>query len=524
MTKKKINFLRKAKLKHGNKYDYAKVRYVNKDTKITIICSKHGEVKITPSAHLKGSGCPKCSRLNALAKKRKKLPKFKTQAKKIHNNKYDYSLVNSENRSVKIKIICPKHGVFEQLMSTHLLGKGCNKCGNERISKARSIDVDEFIKRVNKIHNNKYDYGNTNYINSRSKVDIVCPKHGKFTIRASAHIDGQGCRLCGNEKISKTLRSNTKKFIAESKKVHGDKYDYSKVNYRRECDKVIIICPKHGKFSQAPRNHKNGNGCPKCVTPTSKGELEVLSFIDELGISTINSDRTILNGNEIDILLPTLGMGLEYNGLFWHSSYKKKFNYHLNKTIQASKKEIKLIHIFEDEWVNNSDIIKLKIKSLVGIGTKVDNLKCINVSVNSRKYCSYINDKLVSTFNVRLSSNEITVTDFLLENNNSIIPPIELLLEELKPLGKKIILAYSKDWYDYPIKVDGYSIIRKRSKPSCYYIYNKNRYLYEDLKDILHDSKLRKKHRERKDAWLKRIKLPSIYDAGTNVVVLTPIL
>ena len=279
-----------------------------------------------------------------------------------HNNFYDYSLVNYIKAKYKSKIICPIHGEFEQQLAAHLNGQGCPKCGILKHSFKNTKNTNQFIIEANLLHNNMYDYSKTVYNHSKEKVIIICPEHGEFEQRADMHLKGQGCLKC---KLNiQTL--SLEQFINKAIKIHGIKYDYSKVEYINSHEKVIIICPEHGEFEQISNNHLNGSGCPKCINIISKSEQEIYDFIKELGIDNIKqSDRTILNGKELDIYLPDYNLAIEFNGLYWHDEYSKPDNYHLLKTDECLSKNIQLIHIFEDEWLNKKDIVKSRIKNLV---------------------------------------------------------------------------------------------------------------------------------------------------------------
>lgn len=120
-------FVKEAKHVHGNKYDYSKVKYVNANTKVEFVCPKHGVFAQTPSSHLRGQGCPMCG-----GKKKLTTLEFARKAKEVHGNKYDYSKVRYTNAKSKVKIICPEHGVFEQLPSNHLSGCGCPRHKKEQ--------------------------------------------------------------------------------------------------------------------------------------------------------------------------------------------------------------------------------------------------------------------------------------------------------------------------------------------------------------------------------------------------------
>ena len=120
----------------------------------------------------------------------------------------------------------------------------------------------DFIAKANIVHNGKYDYSLVNYTKSSEKIQIICPYHGTFWQTPNKHLAGQGCKICGREKI----RCSIDDFIARARCVHGDKYDYSKVEYKSTHEKVIIICPEHGAFNQTPHAHIiNQQCCPKCA-------------------------------------------------------------------------------------------------------------------------------------------------------------------------------------------------------------------------------------------------------------------
>jgi len=193
-----------------------------------------------------------------------KTKKFIERAQKIHGNKYNYSLTVYKNAHSKVKIICFIHGEFLQSANSHIRGSGCPICANEKKGLTQKLSTNEFIKRAQKIHGNKYDYSLVNYINNKIKVKIVCNLHGVFIQSPEKHLSGQGCRECFINFFKNCLRSNTEEFIAKAKKVHGNKYDYSLVNYINNRTKIKIICPIHGIWEQKPNGHLNGKGCRKC--------------------------------------------------------------------------------------------------------------------------------------------------------------------------------------------------------------------------------------------------------------------
>ena len=126
------------------------------------------------------------------------------------------------------------------------------------------LTTENFIERANKIHGNKYDYSKVKYVNNSTKICIICPEHGEFWQTPSNHLAGKGCIKCRHVKVGNIRRKTLKSFIDEAKSIHGNKYDYSKMDYITAEKKVCIICPEHGEFWQNPSSHLNGAGCPKC--------------------------------------------------------------------------------------------------------------------------------------------------------------------------------------------------------------------------------------------------------------------
>jgi len=129
---------------------------------------------------------------------------------------------------------------------------------------SKRLTTKQFIDRAKKVHGNKYDYSLVQYKNTKTKVKIICPVYGIFEQTPHAHLQGQNCYKCGIIIKNNKLRKSTEQFIIDAKEVHGNKYNYSLVQYKNWSIKVKIICPEHGIFEQTPSNHLQGNGCPKC--------------------------------------------------------------------------------------------------------------------------------------------------------------------------------------------------------------------------------------------------------------------
>lgn len=379
----KNKFIEKANKTHNCIYDYSKVEYKGSGEKVCIICPEHGEFWQTPRDHVRGNKCPKCANLKRGSKKRLTNNEFIIKAKEIHGDKYNYSMVDYKNSSTKVKIICLIHGEFEQTPTNHLLGQGCPKCVG------KNMTTSEIIEKFKTIHGNKYDYSKVIYNGMQSKVIITCSEHGDFKQTPSKHLIGQGCRKCGYSENGINNRITQEIFILRANGIHKNKYDYSLVEYKTAHDKIKIICPKHGEFEQLPYDHLQGHGCPSCGNTFSIGEMEIYQYLcDKLGKeSIILHDRNILNGKEIDIFIPKLKIGIEYNGLYWHSEANSKSKlYHINKLNECNDKGINLIQIFEDEYLSNKDLVLRKIEHILNIERfcpKIMARKCIIREINN---------------------------------------------------------------------------------------------------------------------------------------------
>jgi hypothetical protein len=399
------SFIEKARETHNDKYNYSKVNYVNIKTKICIICPKHGEFWQTPHDHLCGQGCPKCGNEKIAKIKQYTTEDFIQKAKEVHGDMYDYSKVNYINSLTKVCIVCPEHGEFWQKPANHLHGQGCPKCG-------RLGTTEAFIKRSKSVYGDKYDYSKTKYFTYIKPLLLKCNKCGhEFWQTPQKHFYGHGCPYCNGG-----IQYTTEDFIQRAKEVHGDNYDYSKTKYENNKTPVNIICPKHGEFWQLPYNHLSGAGCPKCGHHVSAWEEEVANYLKSLGLSIIQSDRKILDGKEIDILLPDYSIGIECDGLNFHSEKYKDKNYHLLKTEECAKKGIRLIHIFEDEWVNKKNVIESMLSNIFRKSkVKIYARKCEIKDVPTKDKTKFLDENHIqgrsnSTVNLGLYYNDELVS------------------------------------------------------------------------------------------------------------------
>lgn len=402
MTKTE-NFIIKANEIHGNIYDYSLAEYVNSKTKVKIICPEHGIFEQTPDKHIyRKQGCFSCCGKEKITKEQyiiKAIGKWgniydysgivldnmnttikiycKTHktyfeqnatshlkhcgcklckndeykntyvelAKKVHDNYYDYSLVDYKNINHSIEIICPIHGSFFQFAQSHIQGSGCRLCSLQK----------NFIDKSNLLYNYKFDYSKVNYINQTTEVIIICPIHGEFKQTPKNHYRGE-CKNCADDRKKYT----NEEFIEKCKIIHKNKYDYSLVNYIGIYDKIKIKCPVHGYFEIRPTDHLNNKGCPFCNE--SKGEKKILEILENNNIFFIRqykfNECKNINQLPFDFYLPDYNICIEFDGIQHYKPVKyfggiNKLKYTQNndkiKTEYCENNNIRLIRIGYDE-------------------------------------------------------------------------------------------------------------------------------------------------------------------------------
>ena len=256
-------FISKSIETHGDKYDYSESEYIDAETKVKIICNKHGSFWQLPYAHFGNKqGCPSCSFERTSERCKLDIEYFINRATEVHKDTYEYSKAKYDGSSNPLTIICRQHGEFQQTPDSHYAGSGCPTCA--KYSPNRKITQEEFETRSAILHDNFYNYSETKYTGGEDYLDIIYPKHGTFNQRASHHMNGIGCPSCGRERISESLKLSQDEVIRRAISIHGDDYSYENMVYIRGEDRANVTCRKHGIFSIRPNNLLTGYGCPSC--------------------------------------------------------------------------------------------------------------------------------------------------------------------------------------------------------------------------------------------------------------------
>jgi len=314
------DFIKEAKEKFGDRYNYDQTVYRNRKRKIFIGCKVHGVFEMLPDFHLK-YGCPECKKGSEDEKFELKMKELIELADKVHKGKYDYSKTTFNSIMDKAEIICPKHGSFNQRFYNHIKGSGCRKCGYE--DKVRSYTncgreccpQDEFIRKCKLTHGEKYDYSLVEYVKSKHRVKIMCPEHGTFEQIAANHLQGGDCPKCAVLRRSRQKAEKAaSEFVKKAIKKHGNLYDYSKTVYKHARQPVTIICRRHGEFLQTPNKHLTGQGCPHCKE--SNGERETAELLKDNGFVFEAQKRfPWLHLQSLDFYIPAFRLAIEVQGI-----------------------------------------------------------------------------------------------------------------------------------------------------------------------------------------------------------------
>lgn len=400
MSEKQIKIIEKFIQVHQDLYDYSLVEYKTTKDKVIIICKIHGEFQQSPEKHIyRKQGCPKCSVFKIKNMQTKSQEIVLQQFIATHGSKYDYSLVNYKGSHVKVDILCKEHGVFKQTPNSHIKGSNCPLCANQ----SSKNTLESFLQKLPDSIRNRYDFSKVIYINSITKVEVVCKEHGVFNTTPTSLLRGHGCKKCATIAASSKNKLKPEEILLKAYMVHNSKYVYSPIiNYKSNKDLLVIGCTWHGEFKQTVVSHLRGQGCPSCAKElsSSKAEKELGNFIASFGYEVLTNYRPIwLNGLELDIYVPALKLALEYNGGAYHhssfdssldfySSSAKSANYHKNKYEICKQNQIDLIHIFDFEdfvvwkqnlklYLENKDSYKINYEHITRVYSPRENVNLI---------------------------------------------------------------------------------------------------------------------------------------------------
>jgi len=396
-------FIKKAILKHNDKYDYSKSNYIDSKTKVEIICLKHGSFWQLPSLHagVRKQGCNKCGCEKNACRSReqlKTLSDFINEANIVHSYKYNYDKTIYNGMRKKVIVICKEHGEFNTIPANHISNKsGCPKCAVIARNNNLKTGFDDFVKQANTIHDNKYQYvdigGYSNSINHKKTiVKVICDKHGEFIQSRYAHLAGKGCSKCAAESAYKFDN-----FVLKANEIYGGKYSYIKESYTGCEHTVDVICPEHGVFTVCPKSHIVGAKCKKCKM--NLFEKSVYDFLLTIADDEIKLyDRSLVK--EIDFLAGNVG--IECHGDYWHSYCEKETLDQINmcsyKHDLCHNNNIRLLQIFEHEWNDKRDIVKSILSSCFRKANRIYARKCYIITPSVTQVVSFLNNNHIQGY------------------------------------------------------------------------------------------------------------------------------
>ena len=361
-------FITKSRLIHGDRYSYDLVKYENSNTKVDIVCSVHGVFSQEPMAHKAGSGCPKCVKTQE-SNKKIKFEDFLMKARNKHGNKFEYLADTYVSYYNPMTIKCPVHGIIQMTPRFHIKGTGCKHCSrNEQAGlNKRDYTLEELSLHA------EYKYLRV----IGKSVVFKCDKHGVIKQSVYEHLKGSKCKKCSHDRFSKDNRADIEEQQEKLVKLYNGRYQFNFENYENNGSLIDVYCEQHGHFTKDYKHLIRGHGCQKCSISNPHNLL--CKELD--GIATIIlNDRVELKPYEIDIFIPEKRVGIEVNGLYWHSynrteNRNEKYR-HYDKADLAVNAGVRLFQFFESEIYNKIHIVKSMIKMSMGYAEVYQARKC----------------------------------------------------------------------------------------------------------------------------------------------------
>lgn len=365
-----------------NEYDYSKFQYLGATTKTTVLCKKHGEFVTSPTYLVNGCGCPTCGleKKRAFAETRKLgWGGFVSKAHIVHGDKYQYPEQTYIGNKSKVAISCPVHGVFQQKPNHHLRGQGCPECANDS-KRERNAEVSALVKeglfsRL-VIVNEQWSYDLDSFQGMSKPLKCQCRLHGPFAAWPNNILNNSGCSGCGENKhkvATLARRVTLQEIESRGRAAYGDLFDYHTVEQGLHGAMVTGVCTKHKtKWRQASFDHGRYNPCPRCSHHLSKGEDAIFRFVSTF-TSAEQRNRSILKPKELDIYLPEAKLAVEYCGEYWHSlgnaeEVRGKKNNHRQKYMDCRAQGIRLLTVYETEWLSRNYAIRRLLRNALGKG------------------------------------------------------------------------------------------------------------------------------------------------------------
>lgn len=324
----KANFIEKFRAQWGDRYTFDKLNYISFREPGVITCKEHGDFELSEIRYaFDKTPCPTCYEIE---KKRERNENYLARLNERFGNQYTWLTTDFGNYFTDyVEFVCPKHGVVKQTLSTLLNAEdednlACPICKRERNARKNMYELDEAIEKARSLDCCQYyDFSLINeWLGVKEKHKFRCVKHNVvFEQTFDSLFQGHnGCPGCKADTIRENCAYTNNEFIEKAKKVHGNKFDYSLVDYINSTTKVNVICPKHGVFKTTPTNHLNGCGCPKCRESLLETVVRVfleenhIEYIKEKSVRDLTGKMKGGNPQRVDFFLPKYNICIECQG------------------------------------------------------------------------------------------------------------------------------------------------------------------------------------------------------------------
>ena len=355
---------------HGDSISFPNIldEFKGSHSKLTVVCPEHGVThKVSMQDLQKGAGCPKCGYRLRNKNNRLTEEKFKAEVIKKNGDRYDYAKLKFTDLNSCVTVTCKNHGDFSIKARSLYLGYGCKSCAKDvsRSKRAFSYDhVKSLVERSEGLTLISVDRGN-----GSNRARVRCDTHGEYETSLASLLAGSGCRKCSAKKRGEAQLIDFADFVDRANRIHNNRYTYNEDGYRGFSGLININCSLHGVFTQKGGDHiSSAAGCPKCGTnKDSKPQVEISEFIGTLNLEAVRNYKFGDTRHEIDVFIPSLNIGVEYNGCYFHSQgFQPNSSYHKEKQDKASEAGIRLVQLFSDEWEFNRKVCERFIMNLVG--------------------------------------------------------------------------------------------------------------------------------------------------------------
>ena len=329
-TKNKQDYIDKFIKIYGDSYSFDKLNYIDLKSPGVITCKKHGDFELSQIRYaFDHTPCPLCDEENFRIKRNET---YLERLNEKYGNQYEWLTTDfGDYYADYVEFICKKHGNVKQTLSVLLNtededGYACQKCKKERSNIRQSYTLEEAINKAKTIENCKYyDFKYvTEWLGVKHKYKFVCTKHGcefEQTFDSLLNNQANGCKDCIVERLKAQDNLGVEDFIKQARKVHGERFDYSKVEYVNYKTPVCIICDKHGEFWQTPGNHLNGCGCQKCRNSRLETKVRTIlennniEYIQEKSLRDLTGKMFGDTPQRIDFFIPKHNICIECQGL-----------------------------------------------------------------------------------------------------------------------------------------------------------------------------------------------------------------